>query len=120
MNKNLAKQIGDRVVELTKDAIKKEFGLDVSKAGGSYDFTEFKMKLSISEPLKELPRSAVTISEEHLRLGLAERGTVVIQGAQKYVIVSAKRTKYVVDLIPSNGKKYVVPFRSVRLADISQ
>jgi hypothetical protein len=118
-DKKFVGKVGERAMELLREPIKKEFGLDVMAMGGTYNDSEYKLKVRFSEPLDKITpvRHDTSLSaERELEYGLAPRGTKVIskgKGKRKFTIDGAKRTRYM--LRDESGKGYTAPFDAVTL-----
>ena len=112
-DKAMCRAVRERIVALTKEAIKAEFGYDVNAAGGSYSTNVFNMKIDIGKPLDVI--TAPLVCADALKFGLAPRGTKVTYGNKEYTVIKARRAKYLVEQT-GTGINYVIPFEAVNLS----
>jgi hypothetical protein len=104
------KALQARIVELSKEVIKKEYGLDLSAAGGTYarDGGDYTMKLFIVVPATNL--APTKVDAESIKQGLAPRGTPVTVNGKRYTVVKARQTKYIIE--SPTGEQYLARFTS--------
>jgi hypothetical protein len=91
--------------------VAKRFGLVYSSGSGSFDDQEYRAKGVFALPLSLVKTKEV--STDMISFGMAKRGTQVAVKSpnpahRRGTILSARRTKYVVDF--GDGREFLVPF----------